>query len=486
MTNTSMKIRPLNASRVPQPLRLRGRKRASARLAVASAKAVRAAVACAIAAALVVVARAQAPQIYAITNARIVTAAGAPIESGTIVFRDGTIEQVGTGITPPASARVYDGKGLTVYPGLVDMGNTAAVSTASTTSPTARTTADAERVKRDALLHPHLRAAENLAIDAPAMRKLAAAGVTTVLAVPQGAAFSGQSALVNVALPPDEPQIGSVAPVRKGQSVLRTPVAVHLAIPENPPGEAYPNSLMGVIAFVRQSFIDAQYYGAVQERASRNRAAATRFTFDPALEALVPAVGGRVPVVYRADSVREIDRALDMSREFKLDTILAGAREADQIASELKSRNVRVIFSLRYPERLKSLAPEADEPMRTLRERANAPKAPAALEKAGIVFAFESGGLEEPKDFVKNAAKAVKAGLSADAAVRALTINAATIAGAADRLGSLEKGKIANAIVTDGDLFGEKTTIKYVFVDGRPVKIEEASGDSRRGRTSQE
>jgi imidazolonepropionase-like amidohydrolase len=441
--------------------------------------------ACAVAAALTVVARAQAPQIYAITNARIVTAAGAPIENGAIVFRDGVIEQVGAGVTPPATARVYDGKGLTVYPGLVDMGNTAAVSMPAAATAASRTTADAERLKRDALLHPHLRAAEILAVDAPAMKKLAAAGVTTVLAVPQGAAFSGQSALVNVALPADEPQIGSVAPVRKGQPVLRTPVAVHLAIPENPPGEAYPNSLMGAIAFVRQSFIDAQYYNSVQERASRNRTAATRFTFDPALEALVPAVNGRMPVVYRADSVREIDRALAMASEFKLDTILAGAREADQLASELKSRNVRVIFNLRYPERLKSLAPGADEPMRTLRERANAPKAPAALEKAGIVFAFESGGLEDPKDFVKNAAKAVKAGLSADAAIRALTINAATIAGAADRVGSLEKGKIANAIVTDGDLFGDKTTIKHVFVDGRPVRIEESAGDNRRGRATQ-
>jgi len=183
-------------------------------------------------------------------------------------------------------------------------------------------------------------------------------------------------------------------------------------------------------------------------------------------------VTGRLPVVYRADTVREIDRALDIAGAFKLDLVLAGAREADQVAGDLKGRGIEVIYNLRYPERLKSLAPDADEPIRTLRERANAPKAPAALEKAGILFAFESGGLEDPKDFVKNAAKAVKAGLPADAAIRALTINAAAIAGAAERVGSLEKGKIANVIVTDGDLFGEKMTLKYVFVDGRPVRLD--------------
>jgi imidazolonepropionase-like amidohydrolase len=425
----------------------------------------------------------QAPHIYAITNARIVTAAGAPIENGTIVFRDGIIEQVGPGVATPPAARVYDGKGLTEYPGLIDMGNTAPfVAAGSSTPPTPRTTEDAERTKRDLLLRPHVRAAEHLAVDTPALRKLASAGVTAVLAVPNGPAFAGQSALVNVVLPEDAPQIGALADIRSGQPVLRTPVALHLAVPDNPPGDAYPNSLMGMVAFVRQSFLDAQYYGAVQERAAKLKRADTRLPFDAALEALQPAVAGRLPVVYRADTVREIERALDMARAFKLQTILTGAREADQLASDLKAANAHVIFNLRYPERPKFLAPDADEPVRVLRERANAPKAPAALEKAGILFAFESGGLENPKDFVKNAAKAVKAGLAADAAIRALTINAATIAGAAERVGSLEKGKIANVVVTDGDLFGEKTTIKHVFIDGRPVRIEEPSKEKEGGQ----
>lgn len=426
--------------------------------------------------------RAQAPHVYAITNARIVTAAGAPIDNGTIVVRDGLIDQVGSAVAPPPTARVYDGKGLTVYPGLIDMGNTTAVAVPSAAPATPRTTEDVERAKRDLLLRAHVRAAEHLAIDAPAMKKLVAAGVTTVLAVPAGQVFMGQSALVNVALPEDDPQIGALADIRKGQPVVRTPVAVHVAIPENVQGgDAYPNSLMGVIAFVRQSFLDARHYGPAQERANRAYGAGGRFTFDPALEALHRAAVGRMPVVYRADSVREIDRALAMASDLSLDTILSGSREADQIAADLKARNVRVIFNLRYPERQKSLAPDADEPIRVLRERANAPKAPAALEKAGIAFAFESGGMEEPKDFVKNAARAVKAGLSSEAAIRALTINAAAIAGAADRLGSLEKGKIANLIVTDGDLFGEKTTITHVFIDGRPIPVEEPA-DSRRGR----
>jgi imidazolonepropionase-like amidohydrolase len=106
-----------------------------------------------------------------------------------------------------------------------------------------------------------------------------------------------------------------------------------------------------------------------------------------------------------------------------------------------------------------------------LRDRANAPKGPAALDKAGVLFAFESAGLSDPTDFLKNVQKTVANGQSKDAALKALTINAATLAGAGDRLGSLERGKIANVIVTDGDLFEEKTTIKHVFVNGRPVAL---------------
>ena len=122
--------------------------------------------------------------------------------------------------------------------------------------------------------------------------------------------------------------------------------------------------------------------------------------------------------------------------------------------------------------------------MRELRARAQRRRRAGALDKAGVLFAFASAGLREPRDFVRNAARAVKDGLSPDAAVRALTINAATIAGAGDRLGSLEKGKIANVIVTEGDLFDEKTRIVHVFVDGRARGWEGGGGkwsESRRG-----
>jgi imidazolonepropionase-like amidohydrolase len=193
----------------------------------------------------------------------------------------------------------------------------------------------------------------------------------------------------------------------------------------------------------------------------------------------------QLPVAFEADLSREILRSLKMAQEFNLDPVITGGREADAVIDALKARSARVIYSLNYPTRPRTLAPDADEPVRVLRERAHAPRTPAALAKAGVPFAFSSSGLREPRDFVRNVARAVKEGLPADAAIRALTIDAARIAGADSRLGSLERGKIANVIVTDGDLFEDRTRVRHVFVDGRLVDVEESTpqaGGRGRGR----
>jgi imidazolonepropionase-like amidohydrolase len=435
--------------------------------------------------ALVIVAsapRAEAPFTTAIRGARIVTAAGAPIASGTIVLRGGFVEAVGADVAVPADARVIDGAGLTVYPGLIDMGTTAGVELPRAQTPEFKTSEEAERWKRDNILRPQLEAAEYIRPDATTLTSLASVGITSVLATPPGEVIKGRSALVNVAAPEEDPQIGAVADPRRGLVVVRAPVALHVAFTERPRGDGYPVSLMGVIAFVRQAFLDGQYHQASEERYQRVKTGAARPVFDPALDGLQPALAGRLPVAFEGETAREILRVLKMAAEFKLDPIVTGGREADRVVADLKAKNARVILSLNYPSRPRNLAPEADEAVRVLRERASAPKTAAALEKAGILFAFESNGLRESKDFVRNAAKAVKEGLAPDAAVRALTINAARIAGAADRLGSLEKGKIANVLVTEGDLFDEKMKVKHVFVDGRPVTIQEAPAQQRPGR----
>ena len=404
----------------------------------------------------------EATYTYAVTGARIVPVSGPAIDNGTIVLSGGVIAAVGANVTVPAGAITIAGKGLTVYPGLIDMGSTAGLEApAVPRAENPQTTEDVERVKRDTLLRAHLRAADHMNPAAAALVKFAEAGITAILATPASDGIRGQSALVLTAIGSDVPQISGLADDRRGAVVVRTPVALHVGTADNPAGgNAYPNSLMGLIAFNHQAFLDAQWY---QQAKNRPHSAA--------LEAMQPALAGRMPVAFRAPTSREVLRALDMAKMFKLDPIITAARQVDDITADLKAANARVIYSLNFPTRRPSLAPDADEPLSVLRDRANAPKGPAALEKAGLLFAFESGGLAEPKDFLKNAQKTVASGLSKDAALKALTLNAATLAGAADRLGSLERGKIANVMITDGDLFDEKAAIKHVFVNGREVRL---------------
>jgi imidazolonepropionase-like amidohydrolase len=434
--------------------------------------------------ALDAVVHAQASYLYAIEGARIVPVTGPLIENGTIVFRDGIIEAVGPKVAVPAGAQVIAGKGLTVYPGLIDMGSTAGADMPPVPrAENPQTTSDVERVKADYLLRAQFQVADVVNPMAPALARAAAAGITSVLVTPAGDAIRGQSALVNTALPPEDPQIGAVAQKRRTAIVLRAPVALHVTFSERPAGgAAYPNSLMGVVAFVRQSFLDAQHYQLMQQQAATNVRSAVRPQYDPALDAMQAALAGRLPVAFRGSSAREILRALDMAKSFDLTPIVTDAHEADQVAADLKASRAHVIVSLNYPTRPQTLAPEADESLRVLRARASAPKAPAALDAAGVVFAFSSSGSAEPRDFIRNAAKAVQSGLARDQALKALTLHAATIAGAADRVGSIETGKMANLLVTEGDLFDEKMTIRHVFVDGRMVNLDVAPPqDGRRG-----
>src|SRR5688500_14907262 len=345
------------------------------------------ATALAVASVAVLPAQQEAPYSYAITGARVFPVAAAPIDNATVVLSGGVITAVGTNVTVPPGAITIAGKGLSVYPGLIDMGSAAGLEApAVARAENPQTTEEVERVKRDTLLRAHLRAADHMNPSAAALTKAAEAGITAILATPGSDGIRGQSALVLTSIGADLPQIGALADDRRGAVVVRTPVALHVGVADSPAGgSAYPNSLMGIIAFNRQAFLDAQWYQQAKTRAH-----------SAALEAMQPALAGQMPVAFRASTSREVRRALDMAKMFKLDPIITAARQVDDVTADLKAANARVIYSLNFPTRRPSLAPDADESLSVLRDRANAPKGPAVLDKAGVLFAFESNGLADP------------------------------------------------------------------------------------------
>ncbi|MFP5261696.1 MAG: amidohydrolase family protein [Blastocatellia bacterium] len=419
------------------------------------------------------VARLDAPDVYAIRDAQIITGTGKVIPKGTVVFRKGLITEVGESVKVPADARIINGAGMTVYPGLIDGYTSLGLpAPAATQTPGAgggggrqaaliAAAASGQQPNPD-LAHgdPSLSAADQVKPGGTAIEDARSAGVTAALTSPRQGIFPGQSAVINLA--------GDEA----SRLVLRAPVALTVQFATSPGVfSLYPNSLMGTVAFIRQSFYDAMNYRDQVERYNRNKRGVSRPEYDKKLAAMLPALNGTLPVLFIANTDGDIRRALTVADEFKLKPIIAGALYGYRVADMLKARNVPVILSVDFPRRAADLPDDEDEPLRLLRARAEVPKGAARLAQAGVKFAFTSGSLR-PQDFIANVQRAVENGLSKDDALRALTINAAEILGASDQLGTIEVGKIANLVVTSGDLLARETRVRHVFIDGNEIELK--------------
>ena len=288
--------------------------------------------ACVAAAAFVVPLAAQKniPATYAITGAKIVPVSGPAIDKGTIVIRNGVIAAVGAAVTAPADARIIDGTGLTVYPGLIDAYGS--LGQGSTAAPAAGAAAAAGRGGRGAAggtttttreaapnsnyvvgLRPEVNVVDELDVESSEFDAAHNAGVTTALtAVPNGI-FRGQAALINLA----------------GDSismmVIRSGVAQSIGFSRGGGGGGggggrggYPGTLFGAFASLRQELLDAQHYRDVKAAYEKNPRGMRRPEFDASLEALQPVLAGQEPAIMQANTEREIIRALDLADEFML------------------------------------------------------------------------------------------------------------------------------------------------------------------------
>lgn len=399
----------------------------------------------------------------AITNATVVTASGPNMADTTIVIRNGLIEDIGKNIRVPADARVFDGKGLTVYPGFFDANTNLGIP--KETPRQGGQNRQSGEAESNSTYPPELRAeetaAERLKAGEAQFKTHRDTGITTVLTVPEEGIFQGRSAIVNLA--------GETVP----EMIVRPEFAQHVTF-RTASGGVFPTSLMGTFAALRQMFLDARRLADVRKMYEDNPRGMRRPETDASLEALIPVVKGEMPVVFQANTEREMIRVLDLIREFNLKGIIAGGQESYKIIDRLKAQNVPVLLSLDFPVRTLSEHKEADpEPLETLRLRVEAPKNAARLKQAGVRFAFQSGEMKNIKDFLKNAGEATKNGLDKSEAIRAMTLYPAQILGVDRQLGSIEKGKIANLVVMKGDIFGDDREITHVFVDGRLFEQEE-------------
>jgi len=428
---------------------------------------------------------AENPRTLAIRNAKIVTVSGPVLNKGTVVVSNGLIAGVGENVPVPAGAWIIDGEGMTVYPGLIDgmstvgipslapvsggagrggRGQTAAPAPATTPAPaaTAPATPPAKGPEDRPATTSWALAADEIDPSDRRIESVRSAGFTTTVTFPARGIFGGQGSVIDLA-----------AAEHAGEMVVVPAVGQYIAVSRGGGafggfGAGFPNALMGYIAYIRQIYLDAEHYQMVKEAYARDPRGMERPQYDRALEGVLASKRILLP----ANRVVEMDRMLRFAAELKQQVILYGMREAyrPEAALVLHQYNSPVLVSMHWIEPPRDPDPEAERTMRSLENIDLGPTAPALLKKAGIPFALYSDGIDQPRELQRAVKKAIDAGLSRDDAIRALTLTPAEIYGVADRLGSIETGKIANLVVAKGDLFDDHTHIEMIFVDGKPYK----------------
>ena len=399
--------------------------------------------------------------VYAIRNARIVTVSGPDIARGTVVIgADGRIQAVGADVAVPAGAQSIDATGLTVYPGMMD----AVTSMGLSEIPQgANATVDVAEVGS---LNPNAQAQWGLNPHSAHVGVTRVVGITHVLSSPTGGLISGQSAIVNLAgwTTPDMTVVPRAALVinlpRAGFSFGRGGFQALMARinqgGENDPDRLRDRQLDSIRAILR----DADAYGRAIDAYERDRSL-PRPQHDVVLASLVPAVRGQMPVLFAAERASEIRAAVTFAREMKLKPIILGGRGAAEVTDLLKQNDVPVILTS-----VMDLPSREDDPYDVNFA------APAKLYRAGVRFAITSGDQgAEVRNLPYTAGMAAAFGLPKDVALRSVTLAPAQILGVGDRLGSIETGKMANLVVTDGDLLEARTKTRYLFIDGRPVPL---------------
>jgi imidazolonepropionase-like amidohydrolase len=393
--------------------------------------------------------------VYAIRNARVVPVSGPTIDNGTVIISDGKIEAIGTNVSVPSGAQIIEARGLWVYPGMFDAGTSLGLVEVGQGAPG---TVDATEVGD---LNPHVKAIVAINPHSAHIGVTRVDGVTNTLTSPLGGLISGQAAVINlVGTTPAE-----MAVVPHAALVINYPRTstggggFFAAVQPANLSEAV-NTANRQVEQIRRTLRDAEAYGRARDAYARDKTL-PRPEQNLMLEALIPYVRGERPVVFRADRETEMRGAIRFAEEMKLKPIILGGDDAWKMIGLLKEKNVPVILTgvLDLPSR-------EDDFYDTLYENA------AKLRQAGLQFAISSGdGGANVRNLPYYAGMAAAFGLPRDEALKAVTLYPAQIMNLGDRLGSIEVGKIANLVVTDGDLLETRTHVRHLFIDGRQIPL---------------
>jgi imidazolonepropionase-like amidohydrolase len=387
------------------------------------------------------------PRAWALTNATVHASPGKTIEDGTVVMRDGIITAVGAKVKIPKQATIIDMDGKHIYAGFIE------------------SWLDVKTVKKDTSLQAnwnsnmraYLKGADLFHPKEKSLKELHGLGFTTAHVTPKGGIFQGSSGLV---------QLGQIP------KVLSNNVAQVVEYAAGGWGaKEYPTSLLGAIAFIRQGFLDADWYSKSQAILAKYPDGNEPIQADRSLEELSNAKRNRQPFVFRTGNELYIDRSSNIAEEFELNLWIMGNGYEYRRIEEMPASFM--IVPLNFPAK-----PEVADPQNALQYSTEqlkhwdmAPDNAAKLADAGFQFALTSAELKDKKDFRKNLSRAVNRGLDESAALAALTTNPAKEFGQAKRLGKVAPGFIANLVVTDGNYFDKKSKVQSVWIDGNEYEV---------------
>lgn len=396
-------------------------------------------------------------QTYVIRNARIITVSGANIDSGTLVITNGRISALGANVQPPSGATEIDARGLSVYPGMIDAGTSLGLVEIGSGAPG---TVDLTEVGE---INPN---AQSIIAVNPHSAHIGVTrfnGITSVLTMPQGGLISGQASVIN--LDGDTPQ--KMALAANSALVINFPRTSSIGGEFSWARPDAPSNLTEAVRTrdtqldqIRKILRDALAYATAQDAYARD-ASLPRPDRDLKLAALVPFARGERPVLLRADRASEIRAALRFANEMKLKPVILGGNDASLVIDVLRTARVPVILN-----------GTLDLPLREDDDYDQLFNNAAKLQAAGVQFCISTGDDgASVRDLPYHAGMAAAFGLPPAEALKAVTLYPAQILGVATEVGSLEVGKLANIVVTDGDILDARTNVKYLFIKGRQIPL---------------
>lgn len=420
---------------------------------------------------------------YAITNVNIIQGPGRKVDMGTVIIRNGIIQNVGKNLAIPADAVVIKADSMYVYAGFIDGYSRVGVTKPKEESNRERPKDPGNPEPAQAGITPQNDVRTSLNPADKTVEDLRALGFTTAQVVPYGGMLPGSAAIVQLA--------GNSANdmVLVGNSAFYSELT--------PAQRVYPNTVIGVMSKYRELYRQASQAKAYESLYASNRAGLERPVSDKILEAFYPVIDKRVAVLFKAERNLDINRVILLQKDLGFNVVLGDVKEGWDMINKVKAANAKVFLSLDLPDAVKEekkddKKEESKKPVDAEKEALEKRKAEAVaqytaqasvFQKAGVTFGFSTASAKT-KDIPANLRRMIAAGLTEDQALAALTTTPAQWLGIADRVGTVDNGKLANLVITDKPYFNEKSKVRYVFVDGVLHKYEvkeEKKADAKNG-----